>query len=167
LIFGYSEPIIPDHILNAAAAARGPAQPQLQVQSTVVPPTFNPRRRASLTAIEGNNRNPPPPLFTPNASPRSLNSMKLRKIQGAFSVDTTTVKAPQDIYNEIERVLTECNIHFKVKNGGCVFKCKYVSFLPPLLPSLGLTVSAGKIRRKNQSIKMSYILKLKYAKYRG
>eukprot|EP00026_Physarum_polycephalum_P004172 Phypoly_transcript_04189.p1 GENE.Phypoly_transcript_04189~~Phypoly_transcript_04189.p1 ORF type:complete len:385 (+),score=98.47 Phypoly_transcript_04189:965-2119(+) len=121
-----TEPAIPDHILNASPAAvrQEKPQPQLQIQSTAPPPAFNPRRRASLTAIEGNNRNPPPPLFTPNPSPRSLNSMKLRKIQGAFSVDTTTVKAPQDIYNEIERVLNECNIQFKVKNGGCVFKCK-------------------------------------------
>lgn len=120
-----TEPVIPDHILNAAAAVKG--GPQLNAMPNppvAVPPTFNPRRRASLTAIEGKSGTPPPPLFTTNASPRSLNSMKLRKIQGAFSVDTTTVKAPQDIFNEIERVLTEADIHFKVKNGGCVFKCK-------------------------------------------
>lgn len=110
-----TEPIIPDHIINAVPRSQQPP-PQ------VTPPSFNPRRRASLTAIEGKDRNPPPPLFS-NASPRSLNSMKLRKIQGAFSVDTTTVKSPQDIYNEIERVLNESNIQFKVKNG-CVFKCK-------------------------------------------
>jgi len=94
--------------------------PMVQPQSSI-PPTFNPRRRASLTAIEGNSRTPPPPLYP---TQRTLNATKLRKIHGAFSVDTTTVKAPQDIYNEIDRVLTESNIHFKVKNGGCVFKCK-------------------------------------------
>lgn len=110
-----TEPTIPDNILNMVPKQQAP-QPVPVAQ----PSTFNPRRRSSLTAIEGKGT-PPPPLFT---APAKANTMKLRKIQGAFSVDTTTVKAPQDIYNEIDRVLTESNIHFKVKNGGCVFKCK-------------------------------------------
>lgn len=112
-----SEPVIPQQVLNAS-------QPLPSLPATL-PPTFNPRRRSSLTAIEGKSTPlPPPPSFT--ISPR-LNSMKLRKMQGAFSVDTTTSKSPQDIYDEIERVLNDSNIVYKVKNGGCVFKCKDTS----------------------------------------
>lgn len=114
-----TEPTIPDHIINMVPRSQVP-MPQPVTQ----PPTFNPRRRSSLTAIEGKGA-PPPPLFTaPTGTSPRINNMKLRKIQGAFSVDTTTVKAPQDIYSEIDRVLNESNIQFKVKNGGCVFKCK-------------------------------------------
>jgi len=56
-----------------------------------------------------------------------MSPLKLRKMQGAFSVDTTTTKAPGEIYEEIERVLKECRIFYKVKSGGCVFKCKEIT----------------------------------------
>lgn len=143
-----SEPTILQSVLHSSLPIPIPTQqpqpPGPSSNATPLPPNFNPRRRASLTAIEGNT-NPSrhnfstsfaPPLLAATApagttsalsmfstSPRPT-PMKLRKMQGAFSVDTTTSKSPQDIYSEIERVLKECRIFYKVKNGGCVFKCK-------------------------------------------
>lgn len=169
-----SEPTIPQNILNQSAPLprpAAPASPQLPAflnsnPSTPLPPGFNPRRRSSLTALEGRDPRaapPPPPsmMATPvgtGGNSRAMNPMKLRKMQGAFSVDTTTTRSPQDIYDEIERVLKECRIYYKVKSGGCVFKCKETSipeesekdemhFEIEICQIVGLNMNAVKFKR--------------------
>lgn len=179
-----SEPTIPQHLLNQSAPLPArPSSPSTTTSqaapssplpsffnsnpSTPLPPTFNPRRRSSLTALEGRDPRsappPPPPSIMGGGSgaggnSRAMNPMKLRKMQGAFSVDTTTTRSPQEIYSEIERVLKESRIYYKVKSGGCVFKCKETSipeesendemhFEIEICQIVGLNMNAVKFKR--------------------
>eukprot|EP01111_Echinosteliopsis_oligospora_P016364 TRINITY_DN6771_c0_g1_i2.p1 TRINITY_DN6771_c0_g1~~TRINITY_DN6771_c0_g1_i2.p1 ORF type:complete len:638 (-),score=152.83 TRINITY_DN6771_c0_g1_i2:33-1853(-) len=91
--------------------------------------------------------------FLPPSSPSARG--KLRKINGAFTADTTTTKHPMEIQDEISRVLTAADVPHKRK--GWVFKCKSrtptwntpqeVHFEAEICQIAGLTLNAVKFKR--------------------
>lgn len=58
--------------------------------------------------------------------------MKLRTVKGSFSVETTTLKPKRSVRAEIERVLQEENVEYKM--DGVTFNCKIaVKLVPDLI----------------------------------
>eukprot|EP01111_Echinosteliopsis_oligospora_P015139 TRINITY_DN5880_c0_g1_i1.p1 TRINITY_DN5880_c0_g1~~TRINITY_DN5880_c0_g1_i1.p1 ORF type:complete len:640 (-),score=122.41 TRINITY_DN5880_c0_g1_i1:20-1939(-) len=82
-------------------------------RTTVKPAPKSPKRRASFGEMIKNLELPA--IITSTKG-------KLRKIQGAFTADTTTTKSAQEIQDELIRVFTAEDISFK--RNGWVFKCK-------------------------------------------
>lgn len=65
------------------------------------------------------------PSLTGSYFGRRGKTEKIRSIKGVFNVDTTTMKAPREIVDEVQRVLSDQPL--QIEADGYTFRCKHTS----------------------------------------
>lgn len=69
---------------------------------------------------------------------------KIRSIKGVFNVDTTTMKNPKEIVDEVQRVLADQPL--SVEADGYIFRCKHTGPIESSKTKLSFEVEVCQIK---------------------